>query len=314
MARFLWALSAVFTLCILSSHSYSIRKPPYELDEKGSRPDYAAIYVVINGLYVSFAQENPPTKLRFSPLCVTCNAAVSAMWLVMKLDMSEPVVLQFATLLCKLVAKQSWVVCEGISTQFREEFFYVFRQLAEKNPSAICGLLLDECADPNDPSESGWAVALPPKPTKEMKAIIDKKRAQFAHPKGSSHRYLRVLQLSDMHVDFDYNPGSEAECDLPVCCRATTEKPKKPAGYWGTVGRCDIPYRTLKNMLEHINATAEVDYVMLSGDFINHADWMYSIEEHKKALRNVSALIREFFPLTPTYWAIGNHEGVPVNR
>ncbi|PIO65461.1 hypothetical protein TELCIR_12868 [Teladorsagia circumcincta] len=52
---------------------------------------------------------------------------------------------------------------------------------------------------------------------------------------------------------------------------------------------------------------------MLSGDFINHADWMYSVDEHVQALRNVSALIRQYFPMTPTYWAIGNHEGVPVN-
>ncbi|VDM83037.1 unnamed protein product, partial [Strongylus vulgaris] len=35
--------------------------------------------------------------------------------------------------------------------------------------------------------------------------------------------------------------------------------------------------------------------------------------EHVTALRNLSSLIRQYFPTTPTYWAIGNHEGVPVN-
>uniref|UniRef100_A0A0K0DP58 Metallophos domain-containing protein n=1 Tax=Angiostrongylus cantonensis TaxID=6313 RepID=A0A0K0DP58_ANGCA len=52
---------------------------------------------------------------------------------------------------------------------------------------------------------------------------------------------------------------------------------------------------------------------MLSGDFINHVDWFYTVDGHVTALRNVSALIRHFFPNTPTYWSIGNHEGVPVN-
>ncbi|PIO59661.1 hypothetical protein TELCIR_18872, partial [Teladorsagia circumcincta] len=138
-----------------------------------------------------------------------------------------------------------------------DEFFYVFRQLADRNPSEVCGLLLNECSDPNDPSQSGWNVALPPKPTGKLKALIDKKKARFVQPRAPNHRYLRVLQLSDMHVDFEYEPGSEAECDLPICCRPSTGAPQRPAGYWGTVGKCDIPYRTLKNMLEHINATDE---------------------------------------------------------
>ncbi|KAK6047138.1 Ser/Thr phosphatase family protein [Cooperia oncophora] len=258
------------------------------------------------------------------------KVSVSTSRLVLEWDEDNDVVPELASSICELVAKQSSVVCQGITTQFKEEFFYVFRQLAEKNPSAICGLLLDECSDPSDQNGSGWAIVLPPKPPKELKAIIDKKRTQFAHPRGPDHRYLRVLQLSDVHVDFDYKPGSEAKCDLFLCCRNTTGwiskhswygvqpffiigKPKKPAGYWGTVATCDIPYRMFRNMLEHINATAEIDYIMLSGDFIDHAIWTYSIEGHKKALRNVSALIREFFPLTPTYWAIGNHEGVPTN-
>ncbi|VDO44572.1 unnamed protein product [Haemonchus placei] len=301
MAKPFWVLLATVILLAFLVDSYSIPKRSHELQHRANLST---------------------TPLRFSPLCVPCTAAVWTMWLLkfcsyfrlaMKLDMTEPVVLEFASLICKLVAKQSWVVCDGITTQFRDEFFYVFRRLADKSPSEICGLILDECADPNDPDESGWTVALPPKPTKEVQALLDKKKAQFAQPAVPAQRYFRVLQLSDMHVDFEYEPGSEAECDLPICCRPTTGTPQKPAGYWGTVGRCDIPYRTLRNMLEHIKSTHEIDYIMLSGDFINHADWSYSKDEHVGALRNVSALIRQFFPMTPTYWAIGNHEGVPVN-
>lgn len=110
----------------------------------------------------------------------------------LKWDKTEPVVLEFATIICKLVAKQSWVVCNGISSQFRvsfdrpdlldgsihycfvigsssfqDEFFYVFRQLADRSPEEICGLLLPDCADPEDPNQSGWTVALPPRPTIE---------------------------------------------------------------------------------------------------------------------------------------------------
>ncbi|RCN32003.1 Ser/Thr phosphatase family protein, partial [Ancylostoma caninum] len=233
--------------------------------------------------------------------------------LVVKWDKTEPVILEFATIICKLVAKQSWVVCDGISGQFRDEFFYVFRRLSDERPSKICGLLLNECADPDDVTQSGWMVELPPKPSAVMKKRIEKRRFKHTHSKNGRNRNLRVLQLTDLHVDFEYRPGSEADCDLPVCCREEAQSPRKAAGYWGTVGKCDIPYWTFKNMLEHINATHEIDYIMLSGDFINHFDWSYTVDEHVATLRNLSSLVRRYFPTTPTYWAIGNHEGVPVN-
>ncbi|VDP01288.1 unnamed protein product [Heligmosomoides polygyrus] len=225
---------------------------------------------------------------------------------VLKWDKTEPVVLEFATIICKLVAKQSWVVCNGISSQFRDEFFYVFRQLADRSPEEICGLLLPDCADPEDPNQSGWTVALPPRPTIEKSSKSKDFRENIFLTSN------QLLQLTDIHVDLEYEPGSEAECDLPICCRKSSV-PTKPAGYWGTVGRCDVPYQTFEDMLKHINASHEVDYIMLSGDFINHADWSYSTDEHLEALRNVSSLVRYYFPRTPTYWAIGNHEGVPVN-
>jgi hypothetical protein len=36
----------------------------------------------------------------------------------------------------------------------------------------------------------------------------------------SSRPQLKVVHLSDIHIDFDYAEGSNAQCDLPICCRA----------------------------------------------------------------------------------------------
>ncbi|WKX93157.1 hypothetical protein Q1695_010864 [Nippostrongylus brasiliensis] len=249
----------------------------------------------------------------FSPLCTACTAAIATMSVVVKWDKTEPVILEFAKVICNLVAKQSWAICDGITTQFRDEFFYVFRQLSDRSSAEICGILLPECGDPNDPNQSGWNVALPPRPNGTMRNLLMRKKVKSAHQCGSEQRYLRALQLTDIHIDFEYEPGSEVDCGVLICCRKSEGVVRKPAGFWGSVGRCDIPYHTFKNMLEHINATDEVDYIMLSGDFVNHADWDYSKDEHVAALRNISSLIRQYFPATPTYWAIGNHEGVPVN-
>ena len=28
-----------------------------------------------------------------------------------------------------------------------------------------------------------------------------------------------IHELSDIHVDFDYTPGSQSDCSQPLCCR-----------------------------------------------------------------------------------------------
>ncbi|CAO4364805.1 unnamed protein product [Caenorhabditis nigoni] len=247
-------------------------------------------------------------KYGFQPLCSTCTGLITVVSFILKFDVSEPVVLEFATIICKLFAKQPWAVCDGISSQFRDEFFYVFRRLANESPAQICGIILPDCADPTDPSESGWKVALPPKP--KRKRVFKKKEKK---PKMSASQNLNVLQLTDLHVDFEYQYPSEANCDDPVCCRQSVAEPKKASGYWGSVGKCDIPFWTVENMLSHINKTHMIDMVLMTGDYINHVDWEYSIEEHLSVLRKLHRLVQNSFPTTPIYWALGNHEGVPVN-
>ncbi|CAI5441593.1 unnamed protein product [Caenorhabditis angaria] len=246
------------------------------------------------------------SSYEFQPTCVSCTALVSVVSLVLKYDFSEPVVLELATVICKLFAKQSWAVCDGISSQFRDEFFYVFRQLAAESPSQICGILLPDCSDPTDPSESGWIIDLPPK----IKKLNKQRNSQI---KQSESQNMHILQLTDLHVDFDYVHPSEAECSDPVCCRKLSSSPKLSSGYWGTAAKCDIPFWTVENMLSHINSTHSIDFIIMTGDYINHVDWSYSIEEHLSVLRKLHNLVKQSFPTTPIFWALGNHEGVPVN-
>ncbi|KAH7728277.1 Protein ASM-1 [Aphelenchoides avenae] len=131
---------------------------------------------------------------------------------------------------------------------------------------------------------------------------------------GQTKEIFRVLQISDIHFDAGYVPGSESSCSMPVCC---TGRPgpevQQPAGYWGTIAACDIPYWTIENMLAHINRTEQITYVILSGDYMSHRDWSYTRQDHMLVIRNLTDLLNRYFPTTPVFWAIGNHEGVPVN-
>lgn len=72
---------------------------------------------------------------------------------------------------------------------------------------------------------------------------------------------FKVLQLSDTHVDPHYREGALADCELPLCCRATSgvaAAGKRTAGRWGDYGRCDAPVDLLENALQHIAKTHPV--------------------------------------------------------
>ena len=103
-------------------------------------------------------------------------------------------------------------------------------------------------------------VPLPPFPSYQNLS------SKFSKNQKNKTTPLRILQLSDIHFDPAYLEGSEADCDEPVCCikKPTKGVPvKKKAGYWGTIAKCDIPLRTVENLLEHINGTHKVCKLIL---------------------------------------------------
>ena len=62
----------------------------------------------------------------------------------------------------------------------------------------------------------------------------------FAHFQsgGKPTPTLKVLQISDTHWDPWYEPGANAECNEPLCCRISSGPPPPPqarkgAGIWG---------------------------------------------------------------------------------
>lgn len=66
---------------------------------------------------------------------------------------------------------------------------------------------------------------------------------------------LRALHLSDVHLDFEYTPGTLANCNEYLCCRTDAGMPKKAgdiaAGDWGSPN-CDIPVQTFQSMLDYV--------------------------------------------------------------
>uniref|UniRef100_A0A914H3H8 Sphingomyelin phosphodiesterase n=1 Tax=Globodera rostochiensis TaxID=31243 RepID=A0A914H3H8_GLORO len=246
--------------------------------------------------------------------CYGCRGGVELLRLMYERNATADKILGVADFVCRHFADTDSFVCNGITDQFRDEFLYVLGRLA-LSPGQLCALLVANCGTPADPFNTNWLVPLPPKNTKNVRPLSATNLFPPARP-------LRILQLSDLHFDSQYTPGAEADCAEPVCClnRSSAHHPgqssstttRKPAGKWGTLANCDIPLRTVQNMLEHIERTQQqVDFVFLSGDYVHHRDWAYSRAGHLSQLDTLTALLRRHFARVPVFWTLGNHEGVP---
>src|SRR6218665_3685997 len=77
----------------------------------------------------------------------------------------------------------------------------------------------------------------------------------------------KLVHITDIHVDPYYEPGSEAGCGEPLCCRASNGSPKskdRAAGPWGDYRNCDTPVATLRHALKHISEThSDVSSILL---------------------------------------------------
>lgn len=136
---------------------------------------------------------------------------------------------------------------------------------------------------------------------------------------------MKILHLSDIHVDPDYEAGVAGSCQQPLCCRkdsiphkswAKTYK-NKPSNYWYThdVPHCDIPERFVRAAFEHIaESHKDLDLIYWTGDLPPHNVWEQDLmSEHKRLIALLADMLNQYFPKIPVHYTIGNHESHPVN-
>ncbi|CAJ0608843.1 unnamed protein product [Cylicocyclus nassatus] len=225
-----------------------------------------------------------------SDTCQECKFAVDLLHDAWGEKTTEECVGDLAIFICRTFRIEDNFICKGIVRDFSDEFMYVLGQIIVE-PHQICGLLLDDCGKFIDPFNSTWSIPIP----NGQPAPIDKQPVPGGKP------VLKVLHLTDIHLDMLYTPGLEAKCAEPQCCRPQQDPDevsvaagvKEAAGQWGTVGNCDAPYWLLTNMLAFIQKNhKDLDYVMVSGDLTSHADWDYTRQSHVAIVKNISDTIR----------------------
>jgi sphingomyelin phosphodiesterase len=149
--------------------------------------------------------------------------------------------------------------------------------------------------------------------------FVDKLYDQIAaDPNAKDRPTLRIVQLSDPHINSEYVPGTNAECNMPDCCMAENgpaPTPEAAAGEWGDI-RCDTPPKTLDNMMQFIGSEIKPDIFFWSGDNSAHTVWRNTRKEVVDYTKYITDSYNKYVGEgeTTMYPCLGNHDTWPVNN
>eukprot|EP00116_Pleurobrachia_bachei_P002993 sb/3463255/ len=236
--------------------------------------------------------------------CLGCEVFVEVLQVLVQQNVSKTEIASLIRDACIYLHIEDKRVCSFIVQQFRDEFITVAAKLL-LHPAWLCYAAIGpECGEPADLFPM-WNVTIPgDKPPREP----------LVRPKDG-YPTLRVVQLSDVHVDLQYTYKGVIDCGEPLCCReGKGQYAGDQAGYWGSLkASCDIPLRTYKNALKFIAEEIKPDLVFWTGDIPAHDVWNQSRSEQQHHIGLTAQLMREYLPRTRVYPALGNHESSPVD-
>jgi sphingomyelin phosphodiesterase len=224
-------------------------------------------------------------------------------------------------------------VCWGLSDLYTNELYFILKNTNLSNDE-VCGILIGpKCMTNPCVKHTNWTIELQQMITKSIEnddIILEQQNGKqtkdelnfindnmIESKRGATKETLRVLHLSDLHIDPFYEYGADSNCDEPLCCRSTSAKSEAKAGYWGDYLECDSPNYTIEQLMSHINTTLsdEYQYLIWTGDIVAHDIWNTSRDTIINGSRSLTSLINKYISNGKLVFpVIGNHEGLPVNQ
>ncbi|KAF4108171.1 sphingomyelin phosphodiesterase [Onychostoma macrolepis] len=238
--------------------------------------------------------------------CAVCKAIFATLDIALLSDSNMERVARALGEACVRLHLAEAQVCREITELFRDD---VIRALQESFlwPSEACAVLVGPTCGHFD-IYAPWNVSLPRVPKPPVKPPTP--------PKPGSPQ-SRILFLTDIHWDAEYAEGSLVDCKMPLCCRNDSGRASwkhTGAGYWGTYGDCDLPLRTVENLLQNVAKSGPWDWVYWTGDIPAHNIWSQTRAQQLNELVTITRLIHKHLgPNVTVYPAVGNHESTPVN-
>lgn len=144
-------------------------------------------------------------------------------------------------------------------------------------------------------------------------------------PKSSGEK-VKVLHLSDIHIDPRYAVGSEATCSSGLCCRPSTSTTQTnttlPAPLYGAY-KCDSLYFLITAALEsigpltgtsHDNSSGSEQFAwsIYTGDLVSHdSQNQLSRNYTSYAEWTIYHMLKAYIPSGPIFPVLGNHDSNP---
>ena len=128
-------------------------------------------------------------------------------------------------------------------------------------------------------------------------------------------RPLKMLHLSDYHLDLWYTVGSNSLCNEPVCCRSTSYGSNRSAGFWSeTEYFCETPQTFIRTANRQIaDRHQDIDFIIWTGDNVPHDIWNTSREMTLLHIRSVTESVNASFKGIPVFPCLGNHDTHPTD-
>lgn len=202
-------------------------------------------------------------------------------------------------------------LCHGIINTFSQEFWEIFKGAKANNFCSLAGLC---------PENTNIKTKL----IRSNEQVVQERREffsyRFSQPNFKSKEITSsyFIQLTDLHLDLKYQPGTPTDCGLPICCRDDPIKPgmNGSAPYWGS-SECDTSPQLWQSMFERLKtliqeSNGQIKFIILTGDLPAHDIWIQTKEE------NLNTMITQLEKLQtlglPIYYSYGNHDSYPVNQ
>ncbi|CAF0993021.1 unnamed protein product [Rotaria sordida] len=237
-----------------------------------------------------------------SGLCDLCDLGVPVIRLLLELNQTS-LIDEVVNTFCREYILLDENVCRGAAYEYMGAVFQVI-ELTSFTNKQLCALAF-ECQPQRDFPIFNWNVTFPDKP---------KPTPQPPQPPSPDSPKLNILHLSDLHVDFSYKPGSQADCSQPLCCREGQPVPShKAAGFWGDYRNCDVPFWTAEALLKYAAEIEKVDFIYYTGDLPAHNVWNQSRTDQLYSINTINNMLATIFSNKTFYSAVGNHEAAPCN-
>ncbi|XP_063243959.1 sphingomyelin phosphodiesterase-like isoform X2 [Bacillus rossius redtenbacheri] len=235
--------------------------------------------------------------------CQVCMATIKEVLAVYYENRSADALRNITIDLCVTLKIETADVCEGIVDVHLEEVVQLAELANNSTVRRLCGLYNNLC-----PFEDEWTVDID----------LGTKPAVTQHTKVSADDRLTIVHVTDMHYDPAYLEGGNGACGEPTCCRkeqGNASRGDAAAGHWGDYRHCDTPLASVENTLRQIRRQEpKIDYVYMTGDFVDHGVWKASREINSASITKVVNAVKATFPDVPIIFTLGNHEPVPVNQ